>query len=181
MMRVIRFAVGFDSEFNKICLWSLIFHPRSQVLVPHGLTCMSLMACSGFLLCSLPLNWFSDFLSSVPVLWSLPLLLPCFGGANYKLAAWKREVEQCIVSVQENREPWEEQDLTFTGTAWERAPLGIYFHLKKCLFPRLWNSGSDVHIKTSNCNLFYSRWKCSGYILWKVMKCRKLIDLLDFG
>lgn len=44
-------------------------------------------------------------------------------------------MEQCIVSVQENRELWEEQDLTVTGTAWGTAPLGTYFHLKKVFSP----------------------------------------------
>lgn len=44
-------------------------------------------------------------------------------------------MEQCIVSVQGNRELWKEQDLTITGTAQERAPLGIYFHLKNVFFP----------------------------------------------
>lgn len=43
-------------------------------------------------------------------------------------------MEQRIVSVQKNRELWEEQDLTVTGTARGRAPLGIYFHLKKNVF-----------------------------------------------
>lgn len=46
-------------------------------------------------------------------------------------------MEQCIGSVWENRELWEEQDLAVAGTAWGTAALGIYFHFKKCLFPQV--------------------------------------------
>lgn len=46
-------------------------------------------------------------------------------------------MEQCDCSVQENRETWEELGLTVAGTARGRAPLGIYSHLQKCLFPQV--------------------------------------------